>query len=62
MPDRPAAGAAPLRVLVAEDHGLMLEAILNRLQSDPEVAPGSRATIYTKLGPGSGGLIAENYS
>jgi DNA-binding NarL/FixJ family response regulator len=27
----------PLRVLVAEDHGLMLEAILNRLQSDPDV-------------------------
>ncbi|MGH8971786.1 MAG: response regulator [Acidimicrobiia bacterium] len=37
MPDHPAAGAAPIRVLVAEDHGLMLEAILNRLQSDPEV-------------------------
>lgn len=30
-------GEAPLRVLVAEDHGLMLEAILNRLQSDPGV-------------------------
>ncbi|MGH9038363.1 MAG: response regulator [Acidimicrobiia bacterium] len=30
-------GYGHLRVLVAEDHGLMLEAILNRLQSDPEV-------------------------
>lgn len=29
--------ASPLRVLVAEDHGLMLEAILNRLQADPEI-------------------------
>ncbi len=30
-------GEAPLRVLVADDHGLMLEAILNRLQADPGV-------------------------
>ncbi len=37
MAERPSDGAAPLRVLVAEDHGLMLEAILNRLQSDPDV-------------------------
>jgi DNA-binding NarL/FixJ family response regulator len=37
MAERPSPGAAPLRVLVAEDHGLMLEAILNRLQSDPDV-------------------------
>lgn len=29
--------ASPLRVLVAEDHGLMLEAILSRLQSDPDI-------------------------
>lgn len=34
--DGPAPGT-PLRVLVAEDHGLMLEAILNRLDSDPDM-------------------------
>lgn len=37
MSDQLPPGDGPLRVLVAEDHGLMLEAILNRLQSDPDV-------------------------
>jgi DNA-binding NarL/FixJ family response regulator len=31
------AGSAPLRLVVAEDHGLMLEAIVNRLSADPGV-------------------------
>lgn len=34
--ERPS-GEAPLRVLVAEDHGLMLEAIVNRLQSGADL-------------------------
>jgi DNA-binding NarL/FixJ family response regulator len=37
MSDHLPAGPGRLRVLVAEDHGLMLEAILNRLESDPSV-------------------------
>jgi DNA-binding NarL/FixJ family response regulator len=37
MSDHLPPGLGYLRVLVAEDHGLMLEAIVNRLQSDPAV-------------------------
>ena len=37
MSDHLPPGHGRLRILVAEDHGLMLEAILNRLQSDPDV-------------------------
>jgi DNA-binding NarL/FixJ family response regulator len=39
----------PIRVLVGEDHGLMLEAIVNRLSSDPDFVVAGTADDGRKL-------------